>query len=140
MGLLIAVLLGERNIFTAYLEWQDEWGTKFEMSLEALQQGWDYPPLVQILQGNIPTEGLWTGLVPDYAENLTLIRLKLLENQERNPKVIVKAIGDHFLSSHPINEPHPLSTEASFQANAVTIWENMGRTRLRRDPCGVAIP
>ena len=81
-------------------QWQDEWGTTFEMSLEALRQGWDYPPLVQILQGNIPTEGLWTGLVPDYAENLTLIRLKLLENQEREPEYLNLARAEGQIISY----------------------------------------
>ncbi|MBW4614164.1 MAG: SWIM zinc finger domain-containing protein [Desmonostoc vinosum HA7617-LM4] len=63
--------------------WQDEWNADFRMSLEALQQGWDYPPLVRILQGNMIEEGLWQGESPDYADNLVLSRLKILERQER---------------------------------------------------------
>ncbi|HAA28678.1 MAG TPA: hypothetical protein DCE56_14570 [Cyanobacteria bacterium UBA8553] len=31
--------------------WQDEWNANFDISLEALQQGWDYPPLQRVLQG-----------------------------------------------------------------------------------------
>ncbi|NEO60216.1 MAG: hypothetical protein F6J98_07160 [Moorea sp. SIO4G2] len=33
--------------------WQNEWGSYFDMARAALDQGWDYPPLKQILQGNI---------------------------------------------------------------------------------------
>lgn len=63
--------------------WQDEWKADFGQSLEALRQGWDYPPLVQIFQGDITSEGAWEGEAPDYADDLALIRLKILERQER---------------------------------------------------------
>ncbi|MGF2037516.1 MAG: SWIM zinc finger family protein [Nostoc sp. CmiVER01] len=63
--------------------WQDEWNADFGMIMEALRQGWDYPPLVQVLQGNITERGAWEEDVPDYADDLALIRLKILERQER---------------------------------------------------------
>jgi len=63
--------------------WQDEWDVDFGLSLEALRQGWDYPPLVQVLKGNISERGAWEATVPDYADDLALIRLKILERQER---------------------------------------------------------
>ncbi|BBD69773.1 zinc finger SWIM domain-containing protein [Nostoc commune NIES-4072] len=63
--------------------WQDEWNVDFGMIMEALRQGWDYPPLVQVLQGNITERGAWEEDVPDYADDLALIRLKILERQER---------------------------------------------------------
>ncbi|MBD6615996.1 SWIM zinc finger domain-containing protein [Komarekiella sp. 'clone 1'] len=62
--------------------WQDEWNADFAMSLEALRQDWDYPPLVKILQGTTDI-GVWEGEIPDYADDLALIRLKILERQER---------------------------------------------------------
>ena len=63
--------------------WQDEWNADFGMIMEALRQGWDYPPLLQVLQGNITERGAWEEDVPDYADDLALIRLKILERQER---------------------------------------------------------
>ncbi|WP_341530453.1 SWIM zinc finger family protein [Nostoc sp. UHCC 0302] len=63
--------------------WQDEWNADFTMSLEALQQGWDYPPLVKVLAGNISETRIWQEEAPDYADDLALIRLKILERQER---------------------------------------------------------
>ncbi|MHC5767863.1 MAG: SWIM zinc finger family protein [Nostoc sp.] len=63
--------------------WQDEWNVDFGLVMEALRQGWDYPPLVQVLQGNISERGAWEEDVPDYADDLALIRLKILERQER---------------------------------------------------------
>ncbi|MBE9006275.1 SWIM zinc finger domain-containing protein [Fortiea sp. LEGE XX443] len=63
--------------------WQDDWDVDFGLSLEALRQGWDYPPLVEVLQGKIAERGVWEGTIPDYADDLALIRLKILERQER---------------------------------------------------------
>ncbi|MBN3949175.1 MAG: SWIM zinc finger domain-containing protein [Nostoc sp. NMS7] len=63
--------------------WQDEWNADFGIVMEVLRQGWDYPPLVQVLQGNITERGAWEEDVPDYADDLALIRLKILERQER---------------------------------------------------------
>lgn len=61
---------------------QDEWNADFGLALEALRQGWDYPPLLQVLQG-ITEKGVVEGEAPDYADNLALIRLKILEREER---------------------------------------------------------
>ncbi|MBW4675900.1 MAG: SWIM zinc finger domain-containing protein [Desmonostoc geniculatum HA4340-LM1] len=63
--------------------WQDEWNADFTMIMEVLRQGWDYPPLVQVLQGDITERGAWEEDVPDYADDLALIRLKILEREER---------------------------------------------------------
>ncbi|MEH2084934.1 MAG: SWIM zinc finger family protein [Nostoc sp.] len=63
--------------------WQDEWNADFGLVMEALRQGWDYRPLLQVLQGKITERGAWEEDVPDYADDLALIRLKILERQER---------------------------------------------------------
>ncbi|MBW4644587.1 MAG: SWIM zinc finger domain-containing protein [Goleter apudmare HA4340-LM2] len=63
--------------------WQDEWNTDLGLALEALRQGWDYPPLVEVLQGKTSNLGEWEDAAPDYADSLALIRLKILERQER---------------------------------------------------------
>jgi uncharacterized Zn finger protein len=68
--------------------WQDEWSASFAMSLEALRQGWDYPPLQRVLAGEISQLGAWEGEAPPYADDLALIRLKILEQQARYPEYL----------------------------------------------------
>jgi uncharacterized Zn finger protein len=63
--------------------WQDRMAGDFAMSLEALRQGWDEPALIQVLQNNITEQGVWTGEVPAFADKLALIRLQILDQQER---------------------------------------------------------
>jgi uncharacterized Zn finger protein len=74
--------------------WQDEWDADFELASEALRQGWDYPPLVEVLQGNIPEMGVWQEEIPDYADDLALIRLKILERQERYQEYLYLAAAE----------------------------------------------
>ena len=62
--------------------WQDSLGD-FPMALEALRQGWDYPPLQQVFQGEITEQGAWTGEAPDWADEFSQIRLKILSRQKR---------------------------------------------------------
>lgn len=71
--------------------WQDEWDGNFAMSLEALHQGWDYPPLQQVLQGNITNSGAWESEPPDYADELARIRLQILERQQRYQEYLALA-------------------------------------------------
>ena len=63
--------------------WQDQLGSNFEMSLEALRQGWSYPPLKRVLSGEISEWGCWDGEAPHYSDDLALIRLKVLDRQAR---------------------------------------------------------
>lgn len=62
--------------------WQDRLGS-FAMAIEALRQGWDYPPLVRVLQGDISEWGAWSGEAPDWADEFSQIRLKILARQKR---------------------------------------------------------
>uniref|UniRef100_B8HQN2 Zinc finger SWIM domain protein n=1 Tax=Cyanothece sp. (strain PCC 7425 / ATCC 29141) TaxID=395961 RepID=B8HQN2_CYAP4 len=63
----------------------EEWGAVFSqdfaISTEALRQGWDDPALEALLQGR--EADLWPDGRPDCADDLTLIRLNILERQER---------------------------------------------------------
>ncbi len=81
--------------------WQEEWDADLAMSLESLHQGWDDPKLVQVLLGNISSGGVWTGEVPDYADELALIRLKILARQERYQEYLYLAEAEgqteHYL-------------------------------------------
>lgn len=63
--------------------WQDEWDADFAMSLEALRQGWDSSSLQHVLQGNMTEKGVWEAEPPNFAGDLALIRLQILDRQER---------------------------------------------------------
>lgn len=72
-------------------DWQDELGGSFAMSLEALRQGWDYPPLQRVMQGHITELGAWDAEAPDYADDLARIRLNILDRQERRQEYLYLA-------------------------------------------------
>lgn len=82
--------------------WQDGLDGTFAMSLEALRQGWDYPPLRQVLQGRITELGAWDREAPDYAGELALIRLRILDRQGRHQEYLhlAQAEGqtEHYLT------------------------------------------
>ena len=61
--------------------WQDEIDADFAMSLTALQQGWNYEPLQRIMAGDTSVQ-LWQER-PDFADDLTAIRLDFLLLQNR---------------------------------------------------------
>jgi uncharacterized Zn finger protein len=61
--------------------WERPLSGCFEMSAEALRQGWDDPGLVAVLQGE--TTELWDDRPPDYAGSLAQIRLRILARQTR---------------------------------------------------------
>jgi uncharacterized Zn finger protein len=84
-AILTAQLTSEEQVdLKVNLEaWQDEWNASFEMSLATLHQGWDYPPLKSVLQGNITEKGVWEQEAPDFADDLALIRLQILERQQK---------------------------------------------------------
>jgi uncharacterized Zn finger protein len=75
-------------------QWQDEWNTDFEMSLAALQQGWDDPALGEILRGESTNLGaIYPEFLPSYLQKLTAIRLEILENQEKDSEYLNLALA-----------------------------------------------
>ncbi len=80
--------------------WQEELGGSFAMSLEALRQGWDYPPLQRVLQGHITESGAWDREAPDYADDLARIRLKILDRQQRHQEYL------HLAEAESQSEPY----------------------------------
>jgi uncharacterized Zn finger protein len=80
---------GERKSLAKRLgEWQkevvdylDEGG--FAAAAIAAEQGWDYPPLLLVLQGEITKQGAWEADAPDCADELAIARLNILERQGR---------------------------------------------------------
>ncbi|MCG9890374.1 MAG: hypothetical protein MH252_04800 [Thermosynechococcaceae cyanobacterium MS004] len=61
--------------------WEDRLGSCFEMSAEALRQGWDASGLAAVLRGE--STDLWDDTPPNYADSLAQIRLRILDRQER---------------------------------------------------------
>ncbi len=92
-AILTAELTAEEEIdFQVILEgWNDEWDCDFSMTLEALRQGWDYPPLQQILEGNLTGQGIWADDAPDYAYELSMTRLQILDRQNRDKEYLYLA-------------------------------------------------
>ncbi|MEG5140381.1 MULTISPECIES: SWIM zinc finger family protein [unclassified Microcoleus] len=101
-AILTAELTAEEKIdFQVMLEgWNDEWDCDFSMSLEALRQGWDYPPLQQILEGNLTGSGIWADNAPDYARELTLTRLQILDRQNRDQEYLYLAKAEGCIQQY----------------------------------------
>ncbi len=58
--------------------------TGLATAVEAARTGWDFPPLVRVLQGEITDKGAWgEEEVPDCADELAVARLNVLERQGR---------------------------------------------------------
>jgi uncharacterized Zn finger protein len=79
----------ERSVWAEQLA---EWGAEVEdygvdyhfvMAHAAAIQGWDYPPLRRVLEGEIARISAWEGETPWYADELTEARLNVLERQRR---------------------------------------------------------
>jgi uncharacterized Zn finger protein len=60
----------------------------FHVAIAAAEQGWDYPPLQQAMQGHITDKGAWEGEAPDYADDLAVARLNVLERQGKTTEYL----------------------------------------------------
>ncbi|WP_458789392.1 SWIM zinc finger family protein [Adonisia turfae] len=80
-------------------EWQQELGS-FSMALEALRQGWDYPPLVRVLQGEITELGAWSGEAPSWADSFSQVRLTILKRQERYEEYLYLAQAEGHMEEY----------------------------------------
>lgn len=58
-------------------------GLGLEVAEGALEQGWDYEPLVRVLEGAVTEKGAWEGTAPHYADDLAVARLNVLKRQGR---------------------------------------------------------
>ena len=67
-------------------DWQDTMNVDFSMSLAALQQGWHHPELKEVLAGN----GSFSSdhFEFPYAQDLVLIRLQILDSQDRQQEYL----------------------------------------------------
>ncbi|HSF75359.1 MAG TPA: SWIM zinc finger family protein [Microcoleus sp.] len=96
-AILTAQLTAEEEIdLQVMLEaWQDEWDCDFTMSLKALRQGWDDPLIQQVLQGNITGQEIGANDAPECAKSLALIRLQILDRQERYQEYLYLALAEN---------------------------------------------
>jgi uncharacterized Zn finger protein len=90
LGVLLAEALLSQDFSRAqrdqWLARLDDWSAdviNLDVIETALEQWWDYPPLVAAMQGKITEQGAWEGEAPDFADELTLARLRILERQGR---------------------------------------------------------
>lgn len=95
----------ERRLWEEKLEtWDGDvyeygYGDLFAAPHAAIEQGWEDPLLVAILQGDEKQQGLWGDDPPEYAYDLTKARLNVLKRQGRLQELLhlAKAEG-HVLS------------------------------------------
>jgi uncharacterized Zn finger protein len=74
--------------FKKLRKWQRQFAASdYDAGLEtaeaAAEQGWDYPPLVRVLAGEITERGAWEGEAAGCADELAVARLNILERQGR---------------------------------------------------------
>ncbi|MFM7580488.1 MAG: SWIM zinc finger domain-containing protein [Microcystaceae cyanobacterium] len=78
--------------------WNDQ-GMSLKTSLVAIQQGWDYPPLVLLFGGDETVE-LWPLGRPDGADKLAKIRLEVLESQKRYEEYLLLAKAEGLVTEY----------------------------------------
>jgi uncharacterized Zn finger protein len=91
--------------------WQgeiDDYGVDgvFDPAQAAILQGWDYPPLKRVLQGEITRCGAWEGEAPWYADELAVARLRVLERQERYQEYLYLAQAEGQLGLYVLMLAH----------------------------------
>jgi uncharacterized Zn finger protein len=77
--------------FTAWQGEIEDYGIDegFDTAMAAAEHGWDYPPLLKVLQeGHVSEQGAWGAEVPWYADELTVARLNVLERQGRTTEYL----------------------------------------------------
>lgn len=105
LGVLLAEALLSQNFSldqrAQWLARAEDWGEDSinpDVVETALNQWWDYPPLVAAMQGHITEQGAWEGEAPDFADELTLARLRVLERQGRTHDYIHLAEAEGQIS------------------------------------------
>lgn len=90
LGALLAEALLSQDLSEEQRNWWSNRIADWEQDLfelgcaaTAIEQWWDYPPLVAAMGGDINERGAWEGERPFYADELALVRLRILERQGR---------------------------------------------------------
>jgi len=74
-------------------DWEEALGD-LEIATMALEHGWTYPPLVAAMEGNITEKGAWEDKSPDFADELSSARLRILARQGRTEAYIFLAAAE----------------------------------------------
>jgi uncharacterized Zn finger protein len=96
----------EREVWAQKLtRWQgqvEDYGVEsvFDAAQAAVLQGWEYPPLRRVLQGEITRLGAWEGEAPWYADDLAVARLRVLERQGRTQEYLYLAQAEGQLDPY----------------------------------------
>ena len=95
----------ERDKWAAKFEkWSDQvfGGEALEIASTAASAGWDEPLLVAAMQGNVTDQGVWEDDAPYYADELAVIRLKILEQRGQFAEYLnlAQAEGQFMLYLH----------------------------------------
>jgi len=56
-------------------------GGSLDIAIAAVEQDWDYPPLVAAMQGHITEKGAWEDEAPSFADELVQVRLRILDRR-----------------------------------------------------------
>lgn len=93
----------ERKQWLARVRRWDQNAVPAAVTEAALKQWWDHPPLVAALQGRSVAQEMWEE-IPDWADQLTLARLHVLERQGRVSEYLnlAKAEGETRLYLHKL--------------------------------------
>ncbi len=97
--LMLPLFSSERSKLQEDLAGWDDLGMNLTTSLVAIQQGWDYPPLVALLAGDETVE-LWPLGRPEVADRLAKIRLQILEGQKRYEEYLLLAKAERLVNEY----------------------------------------
>ena len=95
-------------------DWADALGD-LDIAKTAVEQGWSYPQLVAVMQGQITEKGAWEGEVPYYADELSLARLRILARRGSTQEYInlAEAEGQAELSINMIAQSGDIDKSVS---------------------------
>ncbi len=90
----------EREDWLQEIETWDEDRIGVDVLRTALEQWWDDPTLAAVLQGEITDKGVWEGEPPNFADELALARLRILERQGRYQEYLYLAEAEGQLNRY----------------------------------------
>ncbi len=74
-------------------------GDAFDAALRAVEQGWFYPPLVRVLEGELPDDEFFEELLDD---TLTIARLNVLERRGRHEEYLRLSEAANETTDHAV--------------------------------------
>jgi uncharacterized Zn finger protein len=134
----------QKQLRSQLQEWQDAWGQDLFMSIEALQQGWIYPPLLRVLNGEITKLGAWEGEAPNFADDLASIRLEILQRQGRDLEYLYLAEAEgkteqYLIMLAQLGRVEEVMTVATTQMYTVDQAFSLAKTLLQQGSADQAL-